>query len=165
MRPTIPFGVGTGLYWSVDAASTFLLPYSTGGTEADIWFSPPVVDFADMPALYAPAVALGLAAGDDINALVVIDDGSAGFSIATNLVFLSLATGSPTLLALGVGPEDVLIVGGGAALSLALPGAAIGLAPGDDLNALDFHIVPEPALLTLMGSLLVLFTAVQRRRI
>lgn len=155
------------LYWSVDPATAAgLIPYSSGSASGgDVWFSPPVVGYAITPVLYAATTFLGLSASDDIDALVVVEDGTAGFAFATDVVFLSLAPGSPTLAGLGAGPEDILVVGGGAALSVFASGASIGLVSGDNLDALDFAVIPEPA----TGSFLLvgacgLFALRRRRR-
>lgn len=77
--------------------------------------------------VFATALFNGLGPGDVIDALVF--DGGA--------FYFSLAPGSPGLIAAGAGPEDILV--GGPAL--VLPGGALGLAPGDNLNALD--IAPD----------------------
>jgi hypothetical protein len=72
---------------------------------------------------------LGLDASDVIDALSVSPTG--------NMLY-SLAAGSPTLSAIGAGPGDILRYDDGIpAATVAIPANAIGLAPGDDLDALD----------------------------
>jgi len=140
----------SSLYWSVNPLSAAAAPYAPAGSPADVWFSPPVPGFATMPALYAPSAALGLLGADDIDALVVVEDGTAGFAFATDTVFLSLAPGSPSLALLGAGPGDILAVGGGSGLSIFATAASIGLGPLDNLDALDFAVIPEPATASLL---------------
>lgn len=78
------------------------------------------------PAVFAPGAGLGLVPGDVIDAL----------AFDTVAFFFSLAPGSPTLGALAAGPEDIL----GPGPAVAIPGGALGLAPGDDLDALSIAI-------------------------
>jgi hypothetical protein len=76
--------------------------------------------------------------GDDLDALTdqeasrvdMDDDGT-----PEDPVFLSLATGSPTLTGLSASPADVLVAQGGA-LSVFATAADIGLVSGDDLDAM-----------------------------
>lgn len=71
---------------------------------------------------------LGLAVPqDDLDALA--DPGSGG-------LFFSLRAGSPTLAAIGATPGDILQHNPGLAPSVAIPHTALGLVPGDDLDAL-----------------------------
>src|SRR5262249_45088271 len=57
------------------------------------------------PSVWIPAAYLGLGPGDVIDALAY----DFAFSGGYGRVMFSLAPGSPTLLAIGAGPEDVLI--------------------------------------------------------
>jgi hypothetical protein len=111
-----------GIFWSVDPASA--TGYGGGATAADIWFSPPVPGYSTAPALFAAAPALGLAPGDDIDALVVLDlDANTGWSAGDGILF-SLSPGSPSLATIGTGatPADILIVAfGGFPESLSRP--------------------------------------------
>ena len=68
-----------------------------------------------------------------------------------DFVLFSLAAGSPSLFGLGYGPDDIIFVSPGGAPGLFAPGGALGLAPGDDLNALDLIPVPEPSSSALLG--------------
>jgi hypothetical protein len=85
------------------------------------------------PALFIPgAAAIGLMPGDLIDAMAT------DFLIGPGTLIFSLAPGSPTLGFLGLGPEDLLIwVFGPPGPAPFLPGAALGLAPGDNIDALD----------------------------
>ena len=101
---------------------------------------------------------------DDIDALVVFDDGVPGFGPADTVMF-SLAPGSLSLGAYGAGPEDVLIATAGTT-SVAFPGGSIGLvagAPGENLNALDVILIPEPTAPILLGLGILLGITVRRR--
>ena len=93
-----------------------------------------------MRSVFQTTAALGLLAGDVIDALAV----------GENRALFSLAAGSPTLLALGLNPGDVLFsdfdgglpeIAGPTAGNLDflfdLTAANLGLLPGDDLNGFD----------------------------
>jgi hypothetical protein len=145
---TAPFGpvAFPGIYYSITAFDAAAHPIyaGTGSTGADIFFSPPVVGYSVAPALYAAGVALGLAPGDDIDALAIIEDGSGGPSPA-DVIYFSLTPGSPTLAGLGASPADILVTSVGGAPGVAFPAGAIGLLPSDDVDALDLFVIPEPA--------------------
>jgi hypothetical protein len=133
------------IFYSVDGA--LLGPAAS----ADIFMSPAIPGYAGFLGFYAPAPLLGLSFGDDIDALVVHEDGVPGYSPATDVIYFSLAAGSPTLAFLGATEGDILVAGGGGPTSVYAPFFSIGLTPGDDLNALDFVAIPEPASLGLIA--------------
>ena len=127
---------------------------------------------AGPPSIIAPAFALGLVGGDDVDALVVLDnDGAPGlFTPGVDVIMFSLAPGSPTLGAFGLTAADILVdagaagplgvptVGGAGTPGFVAPGVALGLLPGDNLNALDIvqvQGIPEPGSTTLLGLSLV----------
>ncbi|MGH7179267.1 MAG: hypothetical protein ACREJC_17955, partial [Tepidisphaeraceae bacterium] len=101
------------------------------------------------PPVWATAAALGLVAADDIDALAVHDLGLAGTFDAADVVYVSLAPGSPSLVpgALfpgGASAGDVIQVFPAPA-AIAISAATLGLAPTDNLNALSgFDPGPEP---------------------
>jgi len=123
------------------------------------------------PALYAPAAQLGLdAAGagtDDLDALVLIDDGDGVFS-TTDFLLYSVTPGSAIVGTLDglwnapITPGDILIPSFGAGGVPGVPwiliaAEAIGLATtragspaSDNLDALD--VIPEPATLVLLAA-------------
>ncbi len=76
-----------------------------------------------------PAVFMGLAPGDVIDGLAF---DASGFSPT----LISLAPGSPSLGALAAGPADLIGVLFGPPF-VAVPAGALGLLPGDDIDALD----------------------------
>lgn len=150
---TAPFGPPTfpGIYFSITPADAAGHPIyaGTGSTGADIFFSPPIVGYSVAPAVYATGAMLGLAAIDDIDALAIIEDGSGGPSPA-DVIFFSLAPGSPTLAGLGASPADILVSSIGGVPAVAFGAGVIGLLPTDDVDALDLAVVPEPATLAMM---------------
>jgi hypothetical protein len=117
-------------------------------------------DILNTGGLWAPSVALGLDSfgpgTDDIDALLVQDLGIIGaFEAGIDFVAFSFAPGSPTLGAAGpgyaLGGGDLLVPDGPDADLLPdifIPGAAFGLAPGDNLVAID--VVPEPSAVSLI---------------
>ncbi len=141
LRGPPPIGV---IFWTADAIT---LP----GSSADIFITPAGPGYTAAPPAYVLAGTLGLGAADDIDALVVFDDGD-GIYGAADTILLSLAPGSPSLPGLAAGPGDILVAsGGGAITGTYAPAGALGLTPGDNLNALDVHFIPEPSSLLLLG--------------
>ncbi len=113
---------------------------------ADVFVSGMADRYSDgIPVMYAAARQLGLNPhyDDDIDALVVADDGERNklgrlfFDPAKDLVYLSLTDGSRTLAIRGWSPADVLSSGLGQGLNVFLPANMLGLARGDELDALD----------------------------
>ena len=82
---------------------------------------------------------LGLTLEDDLDALnrtppqSVDEDGD---GIPDKPVYFSLQTGSPSLVALGATPADILMTLGGALPVIFAPGSDLGLQDGDELDAL-----------------------------
>jgi hypothetical protein len=125
-------------YFSLDPASPSLGMMM--GTPADIFAS----NFAGAAWLYAPFAALGLTPTDDVDALCIQDGGNPNVFDNPDMVFFSLAKGSPTLTAMGLSAADVLMVPFGApAPVMFMPAAALGLNPAlDDLDALKCYQQP-----------------------
>ena len=67
-------------------------------------------------------------------------------------IYFSLAAGSPPLALLGAGPASVLVLNPGGTAMVALSELALGLMPGDDIDALLYD--PNPG-----GTLLVSLAA------
>ena len=86
--------------------------------------------------LFAEPSQLGLDDADEISGLIVLDDNLDGVYNGTDTVYVTLAPNSPTLLALGLSEGDVLVIEQGV-LGLFAPASVFGLAPGDNMNALD----------------------------
>ena len=157
----------TPIYFSLDPISPSLL-----GSPADIQVTPPG---AGAYGLYAADAILGLAPGDDVDALAVWD-------LATPLVadpgldyaLFSLAPGSPTLTLGGFSAADIFVTDFTGANALYLTAGSLGMLPTDNIDALDVEFfggfiqepldfVPEPtgaAFLLLTG----LVCAAHRRR-
>jgi hypothetical protein len=152
---TPPFGPVAalpGIYYTVTAfeAATHPTYTGTGSTGADIFFSPPVVGYSVLPALYMSGIALGLGPLDDIDGLAIIEDGLAGPTFG-DAIYFSLTAISPSLAGLGASPADVLVSTLGGAPSIAFTAASLGLLASDDIDALDLFVVPEPATVVLIG--------------
>lgn len=152
-------------YFSLDTASAATVGGASG---ADIFVS---TSGGSSLGIFASFSELGLANNDDIDALILADNDNGVFDPSdvffdwnggtTDMIFFSLAPGSPTVgttdavrgLAIEVG--DILTVVGGATPSVAvfIPAEDLGLKTfrahgvADNLNALD--VVPEPATVTL----------------
>ncbi|MEZ6232748.1 MAG: GC-type dockerin domain-anchored protein [Phycisphaerales bacterium] len=89
--------------------------------------------------LYAQFNQLGLAVEDDINAMVVLDQGMPGHYDLDDEVYFTLTPGSPSLLLFGGSGANVLLSRFGV-VSLFAEGTIMGLSPGDQIDALD--VVP-----------------------
>ncbi len=137
--------------------------------------------------LYASAAQLGLQPLDDIDGLVVFEDGIAGFNPTTDYVFYSLAPGSPTLglldpqFSLPITAGDLLWTGNPLGLvTISNPAEVFGLLTvrsgglqDDNMNALDIilegdngPIIPEPSsfLLAALGLLSLVYLGWRRRK-
>ncbi len=132
-------GTVTAIF-SVDpatAAGTYF-----GASPADLFGAPNAPGYSfpggGVPGVYAAAAALGLAATDDIDAVHYMEDGTAGAS-AGDMVYFSLAPGSPSLPGLGATAADILVVTPGGVPGIAFTAAAIGLVATDNLDALSMH--------------------------
>jgi hypothetical protein len=170
-------GSPTGtIFMSVDASTAGGLGFSAG----DVLVDPSGLGTAT-PAFYASDAVLGLLpGGNDIDALVVYDDGDNVYLPGTDIVLFSLAPGSSYLgqldpiSGLAINEGDILIDGTSAQLLLGSlsPNAAIlhtaeslglrttraGFAGNDNLNALD---VPEPAAFMVLSCMTL--TVLRRR--
>ena len=154
------------IYWTYHPAG-----FPSSPSPADVLLSPSVPGYSGIPIVFASEAALGLTLattiGDDnVDALEVIDtDGVFGpgdailFSLDGASASLFTA-GSPLF---GFGPEDIFITPFGGAPVLFMPGAAIGLVPGDNLTALSINI-PEPGSASLMSLALISMVLVRRKR-
>jgi len=87
---------GETVYFSISASS--LPSFPPGTSAADVFVMNPQApgyDAAPPAVRYASAEAMGLAGADDIDALVVFDDGDRVFTPGADVVVFSLAPGSP----------------------------------------------------------------------
>ena len=120
-----PFPLGHLLFYTLAPGSPGLTPLGAG--PADI-----LVGFMGAVSLYIPAATLGLLPGDVIDAL-------AFRFMPTPLAIFSLAPGSPSLALIGAGAGDLL----GSGPVVVIAGAALGLAPADNLDAVDIALDPD----------------------
>lgn len=163
------------VYFSVDIPSAppayGVPPFSA----SDVYLylaAPGAYDAPGAFAVYAPAPALGLdlvqgANTDELNALVVFDNGNFTWGDPTDVILFSLATGSPALggggAYAGAGAEDVLIATPAGPGGVYATGATLGLAVGADIDALAV-VIPEPVTGALLLGGLVLVAMLRRRR-
>ncbi len=87
--------------------------------------------------LYVPPGAIGLLPGDDIDALLIFENGDNVFTAGEDQIIFSLAPGSPSL-GEGTGPGALFSSVGFNTFSLYAPADALGLTLVDNLNMLDF---------------------------
>jgi hypothetical protein len=128
------------LFFSLDLATAM----SAGSFASDVLMATvgPGYD-SPTPAVYASATQLGLSPfEDDIDALVVFDDGDNVFGPGDYIQF-SLAPGSFSLIISGLSPADILQVDFGGPFYLLLPAGALGLNPTDNVDALDVTLAVE----------------------
>ena len=152
------------IYFSLDFASAA----AAGVAPGDILLAPPVPGYAAVGpgGIYAGMPAMGLVPGDDIDALVVLEnDGVPGvFTPGVDFIMFSLAPGSPTLGGFGISAADILVDAGGAGPlgvptvggvgtpGMLVPAGGLDLAFADNLNALDIRVtIPEPGTFSLLG--------------
>lgn len=94
-------------------------------------------------AIYATAAQLGLVANDDIDCLVVFDDGDNVFEPLLDQVLFSLDPASPTLAAEGYSAADVLTHSADGPVVFTTA-ASLGLRPEDNLDGLELVECANP---------------------
>ncbi len=143
----IPFGprgvpgADNVLFFSItrDSPSLTSLPGTPSGANVygDLDPSAPGGEF-----VYASAAQLSLIPGplgDDIDSLVVIDNGDLVFNPQNDAIIFSLARGSPTLQEFELGPADLLKTQSNGIPAVFAPASLLGLAPTDNIDALEVH--------------------------
>ncbi len=127
-------------FFSVSQGSPSLPRLSTDASGADLFFYDATVGRVS---LYATAAALGLAASDDIDAMIVVDADLDKQFGADDLVFFSLSPNSPSLATIpGVSPvagaADIFLSHAGRGLSVLAPAGVLGLGDAaDNVDALE----------------------------
>lgn len=91
------------------------------------------------PAIFLPAAAMGLIPGPPGCGAPACDQIDALESSGGPFALFSLAPGSPSLGICGFTAADVIEAGAGGGCILILPGAALGLLPGDNIDALAMN--------------------------
>lgn len=92
---------------------------------------------------YAFGSQIGLRDGDDIDGLIIFDDGDDLFDPFADQIVFSLSRDSPSLGLLGVSAADVLttVPGSPGVIQVLVPALALGLDPLlDNINSLDFAL-------------------------
>ena len=134
------------VYFSLAPGSPSLTPGANparalGGEPGDIFGT-----FVGPPGpfhfLAIPASGSGLVSGGPGCAPPVCDDVDALAGFASPIV--SLSPGSPSLVAIPATPGDLLNLFTGPPLTIALPAAALGLTPADDVKGLELVTNPCP---------------------
>ena len=138
---------GTMVFFSVSPA-TAAGPYAPA-SPADVFAAPAAAPYSlpgGFPApVYAAAAVLGLGPLDNIDGLHYMEDGFPG-PTPTDVVYFSLAPGSPTLGAIGATAADVLVKGPPTGPTIpGLPAifaaaGTIGLLAADNIDALSMHM-------------------------
>lgn len=140
--PGAPFAFGhpgtPALFYTLRNGSPSLvtLPGTPSGANVFVDLDPTM---AGDETLYAGASALGLvagASGDDIDGLIVFDNGNNIYNPQQDQIIFSLTRNSPFLIANQLSPADVLIRANGVTSRLAAAGQ-LGLLPTDNIDALE----------------------------
>ncbi|MCH8929805.1 MAG: PPC domain-containing protein, partial [Proteobacteria bacterium] len=129
------------VYFSLDADSPSLT--TLGFSAADIL----TTVSGGPPTVFASEAELGLVLGDDVDALCLRESGDSIYAAGVDLLYFSLAPGSPSLSQMGAGPGDLLTPDGPSPI-VAQGRAYLGLIAGDDVDALKCQALSkDPRLL------------------
>ena len=121
------------VFFSLDAASPTLAALEFSAADL-LWTSA-----GGEPERYASAADLGLTGGDDVDALCLSESGN-GILDGEDRLYFSLTAGSPSLSSIGAGAGDLLAP---SPLRVVAPASTLGLASGDDLDALSCGAIAE----------------------
>ncbi|TWT44687.1 hypothetical protein RAS1_11020 [Phycisphaerae bacterium RAS1] len=143
--PPVTRGVIPRIFFSVDKFSPSLAMLPGTGSGADIYVDTET-DGPGGQTLYAGPLVLGLQHGDDIDGMIVFDNGDGVFNPNQDQVLFSLSDQSPT--ALMVGPGSILTsVPGGGMFNVFCAAGTLGLLPSDELDMLELVQTSDPILL------------------
>ena len=102
-----------------------------GLSPADILLGP-----GPVPTVYATEAGLGLVPGDDIDGIAINDAAPVGVLSPTDVIYITLAPGSPSLAAIPASAADILQASPG--VPAVIYGASLmGLLPSDNLDAIS----------------------------
>jgi hypothetical protein len=122
------------VYFSLDTASPSLTALSASA--ADVLQT----TGGSAPTVYATAATLGLQPADDLDALCLRESGDGTYGLE-DILYFSLASGSPTLADISAGPGDLLAPG--QPPTVVQDGASLGLVANDDVNALQCQALKD----------------------
>ncbi|HWL92867.1 MAG TPA: hypothetical protein VNT79_04980 [Phycisphaerae bacterium] len=133
-----------GVYFSSSRESPSLdeLPGSASG--ANVYHDPNPAS-AGSETVYVDAAELGLATGqtgDDIDGLIIVDDGDAAFDANVDYVLFTLTRNSPSL-GTEYSPADIFISTGGEAFTVWIKAGDLGLAEDDHIDGLEILLVQD----------------------
>ncbi len=138
--PPAMLGPPSFIFYSLRRGSASLDTLPGTGSAADIY----VDNNTNAPGsevLYVAPAQIGLLPNDDLDALIVLDNGDRIFTPGQDQVIFSLAAGSPSL---GNGaprsPADLFRSNGGGVFNVYATAQNLGLAPTDELDALEFSL-------------------------
>lgn len=138
-------GAGAGLrgalapyFFTVSRGSPSLAgPLPGTGSGADIYVDLQP-NLAGGEQLYASPQIMGLVMNDDVNSLIVFDDGDRVFESGIDQILFTLDPASPSL-GTDLGPGDILVSRGNNTFNLFLAGTRLGIRRDDVLDALDWE--------------------------
>jgi len=138
------FGGGGGpieLFFTLRNGSDSLntLPGANGMLDrgADIFYDNDIGNSGNEQ-LFASASDIGLNAGDDIDALIVMDRNDDRMFDAGDLIFFSLTPNSPTLAAINASAADIFRATLGGGFNLFIDHSELGLLFSDNIDAIHF---------------------------
>jgi len=164
--PGGPFREPTSLFFSLNRSSPSLnfLPLGPNNGATIFFDQNTSTPSNEIPYVKGPQLGLFFEA-DDIDALLLFDNGNNIFEPGVDILLFSLRRESPSLIGLGLSPADVMISTGLGSFGRFASAEDIGLLPSDELDSLellycndimvcinDHAIFPEPASCVLLLS-------------
>lgn len=138
--PPATLGPPQYIFFSLRRGSASLDTLPGTGSAADVYVDNNI-NAPGGEVLYVAPAQIGLLPNDDLDALIVLDNGDRVFTPGQDQVIFSLAAGSPSL---GAGaprsPADLFRSNGGGVFNLYATAQNLGLAVTDELDALEFSL-------------------------
>src|SRR5262245_61494234 len=167
--PGGPFREPTSLFFSLNRTSPSLnfLPMAPNNGATIFFDQNSSVPSNELPYVKGPQLGLNFPT-DDIDSLLLFDNGNNVFDPGVDVLLFSLRRNSPSLLGLGLSPADILVSTGHGEFARFASAEDLGLLPSDELDSLELlacndimvcinehAIFPEPAScsLLLLGAL------------